>query len=47
MSIYSETRNRVVPGSVIIKMWNVANGDKGLAGAQISIDGLEQIGKNR
>ena len=40
MSICSETRNRVVNGSAIIKMWNMANGDKGLAGAQVSIDGL-------
>ena len=38
----SSPRNRVVTGSAIIEMWNMACGDEGLAGAQISIDGLEQ-----
>jgi hypothetical protein len=38
----SSPRKRVVTGSAIVEMWNMACGDKGLAGAQIRIDGLEQ-----
>jgi hypothetical protein len=38
----SSPRNRVVTGSAIIEMWNMACGDEGLAGAQICIDGLEE-----
>ena len=38
----SSPRNRVVTGSAIIEMWNMACGEGGLAGARISIDGLEQ-----
>lgn len=38
----SSPRNRLTMGNAIIEMWNMVCGGKGLAGAQISIDGLEQ-----
>ena len=38
----SSPRKRLITGGTIIEKWDIACGEKGLAGASISIDGLEQ-----